>query len=260
MTDPIKLVLIDDHSLCRRGLCELLDARHGMRVVGATGKPDEAVALVREQAPDLVVMDLRMQPVDGLGLLKRFREEGLEAPVLMLTMSDSREDLAAVLRLGVRGYLLKDMEPEDVADSIRRAARGELTIAPAMALKLAGLLDEEQQPPAQESVLDRLTARERQILDYVARGMSNKAIAKTLGISHDTVKLHVRHILSKLSLGSRVEAAVFAVEHRAAAGGAEPGAVSRRPPANAANGQASTTSDSSRTTPTLREAGPLRQR
>jgi two-component system nitrate/nitrite response regulator NarL len=196
--------------------------------------------------------------------------------VLILTMSDSRDDLGKALRLGARGYLLKDMEPDEVADSIRRAARGELAIAPAMALKLAGLLDEEQQP-AQRSVLDRLTSRERQILDYVAQGMSNKAIARVLGISHDTVKLHVRHILSKLSLGSRVAAAVFAVEHRAAAGEethersrlrplpsvatATPALVPSSVTAVAAPADAAATSATAvRTTPAARAAGRLRQR
>ena len=274
MDEPLKLVLIDDHSLCRKGLCELLDHRHGMQVVGTTGNADQAIALARDEHPDLVVMDLRMSPVDGLTLLQRMRDEGLDTPVLILTMSDSREDLGKSLRLGARGYLLKDMEPEEVADSIRRAARGELAIAPAMALKLAGLLDEEQQP-AQASVLDRLTSRERQILDYVAQGMSNKAIARVLGISHDTVKLHVRHILSKLSLGSRVAAAVFAVEHRAAAGedalersrlrplpagtAATPALVPVRAPAQAAPAD-DAQSPAARTTPVVHAAGRLRQR
>jgi two-component system nitrate/nitrite response regulator NarL len=141
------------------------------------------------------------------------REIGSEVPVVILTMSDSRDDLAAALRMGARGYLLKDMDPQDVIDSIVRAARGELVVAPAMTGKLAGLLEGGAQPPPGGS-LEQLTAREREILVQVARGLSNKAIAKELGISHDTVKLHVRHILSKLGFTSRVEAAVFAIEQR----------------------------------------------
>jgi two-component system nitrate/nitrite response regulator NarL len=124
----------------------------------------------------------------------------------------------------VRGYLLKDMEPEEVISAIERAARGELTVAPAMTLKLAQMLHAGAKGSDRKGLLDSLTERERQILDHLARGESNKAIARTLDISHDTVKLHVRHILSKLNLSSRVEAAVFAVESRTAGEGRTPDA------------------------------------
>jgi len=214
VAEPLRIVLIDDHGLCRLGLGELIDLRPGMKVVAATGDPEEAVELVMRENPDLAVMDLRMAPLDGLRLLRKLRDAGSNAPVMILTMSDSRDDLAAALRMGARGYLLKDMDPKDVIDSIARAARGEFVVAPAMAAKLASLLEDGQQRQERETSLDQLTAREREILSYVARGLSNKAIAKLLGISHDTVKLHVRHILSKLGFSSRVEAAVFAIEHR----------------------------------------------
>jgi len=127
-------------------------------------------------------------------------------------MSDAQDDLASALRAGVRGYLLKDMEPIDIVESIRRTAKGELVVAPAMAVKLANLLQfGAQEQPRDKSV--KLTEREREILQHLATGKSNKEIARSLNISHDTVKLHVRHILAKLNLTSRVEAAVFAVEH-----------------------------------------------
>jgi two-component system nitrate/nitrite response regulator NarL len=214
MSDPFRVVLIDDHGLCRRGLAELLELRAGMNVVGTTGDPDQAVELLRRLAPDLAVMDLRMAPIDGLRVLQKLNDEAVGVPVVILTMSDSADDLAAALRLGARGYLLKDMEPDDVIDSINRAARGELVVAPVMAAKLSGLLQQGQQREQRQDALRQLTVREREILAHVARGLSNKAIARELGISHDTVKLHVRHILSKLNLASRVEAAVFAIEHR----------------------------------------------
>jgi two-component system nitrate/nitrite response regulator NarL len=213
VTAKVRIALIDDHGLCRRGLAELLELRAGMQVVGTTGNPEESIELLAREQPDLAVMDLRMAPMDGLRLLQRFRDEGIAVPVVILTMSDAKEDLSQALRLGARGYLLKDMDPEDIMSSIARAARGELVVAPAMAARLASLLEDGQQRQQRESSLALLTARERQILAYVARGLSNKAIARTLGISHDTVKLHVRHILSKLQLASRVEAAVFAIEH-----------------------------------------------
>jgi two-component system nitrate/nitrite response regulator NarL len=216
MSDAVKVVLIDDHALCRRGLSELLQARAGITVLGTTGNADEAVRLLRDERPDLAIMDLRMLPVDGHALLARLRAEGVDTPVVVLTMSDSQEDLGRAFRAGVRGFLLKDMDPDDVVDAIRRTARGEVVVAPAMAAKLVDLL-----LPAQPGAVTRadymksLTDREREVLQYLANGKSNKAIALSLGISHDTVKLHVRHILAKLGLRSRVEAAVFAVEHRA---------------------------------------------
>ena len=212
----VRVLLIDDHALCRRGLAELLERRPGITVAGFTGDPDEASRMVAALAPDLVVLDLRMPDVDGLTLLKRLREEGCKAAVLILTMSDSQDDLARALRAGVRGYVLKNMEPDDLVDAIQRVARGEMVVAPALMLKLANMLDSTQQNQSRESLMVSLTEREREILAHLARGESNKAIARELDISHDTVKLHVRHILSKLNLTSRVEAAIFAVEHRIA--------------------------------------------
>jgi two-component system nitrate/nitrite response regulator NarL len=160
-------------------------------------------------------MDLRMAPVDGLSLLNRLRAEGIDTPIVVLTMSDSQEDLARAFRAGVRGYLLKDMDPDEVIDAIRRTARGEVVVAPMMAAKLVDLLMPAQQGTTRADYMKQLTEREREILQHLSGGKSNKAIALALHISHDTVKLHVRHILSKLGLTSRVEAAVFAVEHRA---------------------------------------------
>jgi two-component system nitrate/nitrite response regulator NarL len=214
MSDKVKLLLIDDHALCRRGLAELLTRTAAIEVVATSGNAEEAQRLVRECAPDLVVLDLRMTPTDGLTLLKRLREQGCTTPVVILTMSDARTDVAEALRLGVQGYLLKDMEPDAIADAIWRAAQGELVMAPAVAAKLGDILRDKQSANEHENAIRQLTGRERQILAHVAAGRSNKAIARALGISHDTVKLHVRHILAKLSLSSRVEAAVFAVEHR----------------------------------------------
>jgi two-component system, NarL family, nitrate/nitrite response regulator NarL len=129
-------------------------------------------------------------------------------------VSDAEEDLTNVLRAGARGYLLKDMEPDDVVDAIQRASRGETVVAPTMTMKLVKLLQQEQPATNPASLLELLTTREREILAHLALGESNKVIARALDISHDTVKLHVRHILSKLNLSSRVEAAVFAVEHK----------------------------------------------
>ncbi len=214
MTAGPKILLVEDHSLCRRGLCELLERRGGMTVVGATSDPEVAKTLLREQTPDLVVLDLRLGNVDGLSVLRQFRAAGFETPVVILTMSDSEDDLSAALRAGVRGYLLKDMEPDEIVEAIDRATRGEMVVASSMTLKLAQLLQSGPKVSAQAALVASLTEREREVLDHVARGESNKAIAKALDISHNTVKLHVRHIMDKLNLRSRVEAAVFAFEHR----------------------------------------------
>jgi two-component system nitrate/nitrite response regulator NarL len=215
---PIKLVLVDDHALVRQGLADLLSRGAGMQVMATTGRADETLALLQQHEPDLLILDLRMGPTDGITLLKSLREQGVQTPVVVLTMSEAAEDLATALRLGVRGYLLKDMEPVDVIEGIRRAARGELVVAPSIAGKLASILQSGSEPGSIASLVKQLTGRERQILEHVAAGKSNKAIAKALGISHDTVKLHVRHILAKLGLSSRVEAAVFAVQNRAVFG------------------------------------------
>lgn len=211
-----RIVLVDDHALCRTGLSDLLRIRGGMDVLAALSDPEELIVLLRDKKPDLVVLDLRMPTTDGLSLLRRLRAEGIDTPALILTMSDSETDLSAALRAGVRGYLLKDMEPEDVIAAIAAASRGELTVAPAMTLKLAQLLQGGAGSNDRRGMLAALTEREKQILEHLARGESNKTIARALAISHDTVKLHVRHILSKLNLTSRVEAAVFAVEARSA--------------------------------------------
>jgi two-component system, NarL family, nitrate/nitrite response regulator NarL len=214
----IKLVLVDDHALVRQGLADLLARGAGMQIMATTGRAEEAWDLLQQHRPDLLILDLRMAPTDGITLLKQLRDQGSDTPVVVLTMSEAAEDLAAALRLGVRGYLLKDMEPAEVIDAIRRTARGELVVAPAISSKLATILQSGEEPGSAASLAKQLTGRERQILSFVAAGLSNKAIARKVGISSDTVKLHVRHILAKLGLSSRVEAAVFAVQNRKALG------------------------------------------
>jgi two-component system nitrate/nitrite response regulator NarL len=209
----IRVLLVDDHTLFRKGLAELLEQRGEISVAGIAGNGDEALQLLKDTQPDVVISDLNMPPHGGLALLRQVRADGWRGPVLMLTVSDAEDDLASAMSAGAQGYLLKDMEPDDVVDAVQRAVRGETVVAPAMTLKLVHLLQGGGQPPKSDA-LQQLTAREREILEYLAQGLSNKAIARQLDISHDTVKLHVRHILAKLNLTSRVEAAVFAVEQK----------------------------------------------
>ena len=216
-----RIILVDDHTLFRKGLAELLEQSGSIEVTAFTGKPEEVSLLLHAHRPDVLLLDLNMPGTDGITLMQQLRAEGYTLPVLILTLSEAEEDLARALRAGANGYLLKSMEPDEVVDAVLRAQRGETVVAPAMTAKLVKLYDQKDQSSG--SLLDALTPREREILTHLSRGESNKAIARTLDISHDTVKLHVRHILAKLNLSSRVEAAVFAVEHKMAPGGRNEG-------------------------------------
>jgi len=215
MPDDLKIVLVDDQGLCRRGLSELLSRCYGFNVLGAVGTIEELRQLIKEQ-PDLLVMDLRMKPMDGLAMIEQIRKEGCDIPAILLTMSDSEVDLGNAIRAGVRGYLLKDMAPEEVVDAIRRVAAGELVVAPTMTVKMIDMLRGDQPGQEPKNSLKLLTEREREILQLLSRGESNKAIALTLSISYDTVKQHVRHILNKLNLSSRVKAAVLFAKEQGA--------------------------------------------
>jgi len=210
-----RIILVDDHTLFRKGLAELLERDRLVSVVAMTGNPADVQRLLNEHRPDALILDLNMPGTDGINLMQELKAEGFALPILILTVSEAEEDLARALRSGANGYLLKSMEPDEVIDAIERAVKGETVVAPAMTAKLVSLLDAKN---AADSVLNSLTHREREILTHLARGESNKAIARQLDISYDTVKLHVRHILAKLNLSSRVEAAVFAVEHKLAPG------------------------------------------
>ncbi|TAK52641.1 MAG: response regulator [Betaproteobacteria bacterium] len=213
MNAPISVLLVDDHTLFRKGLAELLEGRDAIRVVAATGDPDEALRIAREQRPDVAIVDLNMPPHGGLALLRQLLAAGWQGTSIVLTVSDAEDDMANALASGARGYLLKDMEPDELVAAVRRALRGETVVAPAMTLKLIDLLHPRRGAAVREDLLAELTPREREILQHLAQGLTNKAIARELDISHETVKLHVRRVLAKLKLSSRVEAAVFAVEH-----------------------------------------------
>ena len=214
---PLRIVLVDDHTLFRKGLAELLEREGAIHVAAITGQPAEVSAMLKNHAPDVLLLDLNIGSTDGIGVMQALRGVGFDLPVLILTVSEAEEDLARALRSGANGYLLKSMEPDEVVDAIVRAARGETVVAPGMTAKLVRMLDARNTP----SLLDSLTQREQEILTHLARGESNKAIARELDISYDTVKLHVRHVLAKLNLSSRVEAAVFAVENRFMRSGGE---------------------------------------
>lgn len=213
----MKIVLVDDHTLFRKGLAELLEREGEINVAAITGNPDEIPDLLDRHTPDVLLLDLNIGSINGISVMQQLRDDGYDLPVLILTVSEADDDLARALRSGAKGYLLKSMEPDEVVDAIQRAGRGETVVAPSLTAKLVRLLDDKGK--AVPSLLDTLTQREREILSHLALGESNKAIARQLDISYDTVKLHVRHVLAKLNLSSRVEAAVFAVENRLSPGG-----------------------------------------
>ena len=220
---PIRILVVDDHTLFRRGLTALLGSDPRLQVVGEAGDAGEAQRRAQELQPDVILLDNHLPGVNGVDALPGLREVAPGARVLMLTVSEDERDLGAALRGGARGYLLKTADSEALAEAIERAMRGESTISPEMAGKLADAFQAGAAPAAQAAPnpLDVLSPREREILACIARGASNKEIGRELDIAETTVKIHVQHILRKLGLSSRVQAAVFAAE--AGRGGAPRG-------------------------------------
>ena len=211
--DRLRVMVIDDHTLFRSGLSELLE-RRGIEVCAALGDGEEGRRTAAELEPDVVLLDLRMPGSDGLSVLERLMALDPAPAVVMLTTSSDERDLVTSLRAGARGYLLKDMEPERLVDSLAAVVDGETVIAPEMTSVLAKVVKGDAPGLGQRGRFSSLTPREFEILRHLAEGRSNKAIARELGITDGTVKLHVRSILRKLDVRSRVEAAVVAVEER----------------------------------------------
>lgn len=208
----MRVLIIDDHALFRVGLQELLE-RRGIEVAGAVGDGKEGLQLAQELEPDVVLLDLRMPNMDGLAVLRALRDRGLEMPVVMLTTSSDERDLVESLRSGAQGYLIKDMEPDEVINALRDIVGGRTVVAPGLTGILADAVRAEHGGTvADASPFAELTPRETEILCHLAEGQSNKVIARHLGISDGTVKLHVKAILRKLGVHSRVEAAVMAVQ------------------------------------------------
>lgn len=209
--EALRVLIIDDHTLFRSGLKELLE-RRGIDVVATAGDGQEGCALAASSRPDVILLDVRMPGIGGLTVLERLKEAGIETPVLMLTTSSEDRDLIAAVRAGAAGYLLKDLEPDELIDALGKIIAGECVIAPEMTGALARVVQGDEAIVSSDDRFSELTPREMEILCHLAEGQSNKVIARELGISNGTVKLHVRAILRKLQVSSRVEAAVLAVE------------------------------------------------
>ena len=215
MPVPIRLLVVDDHTLFRRGLMALLAGDARFQVVAQAGDAGEAQRHAAQWQPDLILLDNHLPGVNGVDALAGLREAAPRARVLMLTVSEDEQDLAGALRGGACGYLLKTVDSEALAAAIVDSVAGQSVISPEMTSKLVSAFQAlpgapSSAPAPAADPLDSLSPREREILRHIARGASNKEIARALAIAETTVKIHVQHILRKLDLGSRVQAAVYA--------------------------------------------------
>ena len=208
----IRVLLVDDHTLFRSGIKSLLARQPGFEIVGEAGDGLEGLKRAKSLKPDVVLLDLHMRGMSGLEAVRLIAEEVPESNVLMLTVSEDAEDLLEALRGGACGYLLKNIDTEALVEAIRRAADGESVISPQMTGKLVQGVRRPARDSAAPPEKEKLSPREREILSLLAKGVSNKEIARSLELAESTVKIHVQGILRKLGLSSRVQAAVYAVE------------------------------------------------
>ena len=214
LKDHSTVAIIDDHPLFRRGVHELLDLEPTVEVVGEAGTREEALDLVRRYEPDLTILDLNMKGSSGVEILSTLKEEDPSRRIVILTVSDSGKDLTACIQAGADGDFLKDMEPEQFLKSIRQALEGQIIVDASMMAFLTTSLRAKMRSVVQERPV--LTGREGDVLELIAKGCTNKVIARRLDITEGTVKGHVKHILKKLGCRSRVEAAVWAAQQKEA--------------------------------------------
>lgn len=210
--ESYSILLVDDHPLLRKGIVQLLEFESGLRAVGEASSGAEGVELAKNLKPDLILLDLNMKGMTGIDTLKAIRSEGIPCQIVIFTVSDDDADVVEALRAGADGYLLKDMEPEALVEQLYLAAKGQMVINERLASAMATALRGGDSKAGQQQALSSLTDRERQILKLITRGMSNKVIARKLDITEGTVKVHVKNLLKKLGLNSRVEAAVWGVK------------------------------------------------
>ncbi len=206
--DGVTVLIADDHPVVRQGLRTFLDLQEDVVVVGEAATGAEAVAKVEELLPDVVLMDLVMPDLDGIEAARRIRDVSPSTKVIVLTSYADDEKIFPAIKAGAAGYLLKDVEPDEIADGIRRVQRGEALLHPKIAARVMREVTEEK------SEAQVLTTRELDVLRGLARGLSNKAIAEELVVSEKTVKTHVSNILAKLHLVDRTQAALYAVRRR----------------------------------------------
>lgn len=208
MQIPTTVLIIDDHALFRRGVRQMISADPEFLVVGEAASGTEGIVLVEQLKPDMVLIDLNMKGMNGIQTLTHIKEAKLESRCIVLTVSDAEVDLLEALRAGADGYLLKDMEPEELCANLKKAMSGVTVLQESLTEILKNALIHPTLNRSEEEI--SLTEREREILECLANGLNNKTIARALGISDTTVKVHIKHLLSKLKLTSRLEAAVWA--------------------------------------------------
>ncbi|MEW4981948.1 MAG: two-component system response regulator NarL [Cycloclasticus sp.] len=205
------IMLVDDHPLLRKGLAQLISLEDKLEVKCEASSGEEAIALATTCSPDLILLDLDMKGMNGLDTLHQLRQAKITSKIVMFTVSDNETDVLQALKFGADGYLLKDSEPEEVIDKISKAIEGELVLSAPLTQIVARSIQQSSSTP---SIFEKLTKREVEILRHITRGDSNKVIGKVLGITEATVKVHIKNLLKKLSLRTRVEAAVWAVRNK----------------------------------------------
>ncbi len=210
MGDPIRVLIVDDHAVVREGLRTFLQLQDGIDVVGEAANGEEAVQQATVRAPDVILMDLVMPGSDGVSAMRTLRERASTSRVIVLTSFLDDERLMPAIEAGAAGYLLKDVEPSELARAVRTAHAGEAVIDPSVAGRLLRTLAQTPRPAAGDG--ETLTRREREVLELIAAGRSNKRIARELGIAEKTVKTHVGHLLAKLGVADRTQAALLAVQ------------------------------------------------
>ncbi|PUA19831.1 two-component system response regulator NarL [Glaciimonas sp. PCH181] len=212
MKEKIKVLLIDDHALFRKGVRQIISIDPHFEIVGEAASGQEGLDLAQKLLPDMVLVDLNMKGMNGLETLRRFKATTLNARYIVLTVSDAEDDLLEALRAGADGYLLKDMEPEDLCANLLKASTGVTVLQDSLTEVLKNALLE---PVSKKITSDAaLTEREHEILECLANGMNNKTIGRYLGISDMTVKVHIKNLLRKLNLTSRLEAAVWKYQNK----------------------------------------------
>lgn len=212
MTEKSTILLIDDHPMLRNGVKQLISLEPSLKVIGEAGDGKLGIQIAEEQDPDLILLDLNMPGMNGFETLDELRKRELSGRIILFTVSNYSDDLINALKRGADGYLLKDMEPEELIIALKEAASGKLVVSPTLASVLAeSLRDNTGQD---ESNIATLTPREADILELISQGLSNKMIARKLDIAESTVKVHVKHLLKKLNLKSRVEAAVWVLQQK----------------------------------------------
>ncbi|SDB84881.1 response regulator [Paraburkholderia lycopersici] len=220
----LRILLIDDHTLFRSGVSALLQRQPDLEVVGEASDGVEGIKRAKQHLPDVILLDLNMPGLSGLETLQLLVEDLPDTAILMLTVSEDADELTAAMRAGARGFLLKSIDAEALVAAIRKAASGQPVITEHMTAKLVEQMRKPAQPAsapgAARASAETLTARERDIVRELARGASNKEIARALDLAESTVKIHVRNILRKLNLTSRVQVAIYAMEHEGMADGA----------------------------------------